>query len=366
MLDKVSTIIRTSVAALCVTALIAGIGQPARAGQKVVIAAGTQVLNITYPWLLMPLALGYWKDEGYDVDVIPAGGSSQAIQQLVGGGADLVQVNSTSLISVVANDKVDLKAVMTNTVLDWSLVSLKSGPVQSLKDFKGKAIGVSSLGTGGIPLLKAYLKNNGISPDKDIQIVPVGFGPTALNALRNNDVQGLMYWGSAIASFENAGAKLNYFRAKSWSKMADFSMATSSAKLAKEGDMIAAIVRGSAEASLFAATNPTCAREIFWKKFPDMKAHGDADEKALAAWDDNSLKSSLQTMATARKLKGYDGYAGAPASGYGTVAKMMLDNSVISKTVDQKDLVVNPSFFKKANDFDKEKIIEQAKACRVS
>ncbi len=35
--------------------------------KKVKIALGTTVINVGYPWLTLPLALDYWKAEGYDV-----------------------------------------------------------------------------------------------------------------------------------------------------------------------------------------------------------------------------------------------------------------------------------------------------------
>ena len=53
--------------------------------KKVRIAVSTTVLNVSYPMLTLPLTLGYWKAEGYDVDVQPVGASLQAIQQMVAG-----------------------------------------------------------------------------------------------------------------------------------------------------------------------------------------------------------------------------------------------------------------------------------------
>ena len=50
---------------------------------KARIVAATAVLDVTYPQLTLPLTLGYWKDEGLDVEVVPGGGSLQAVQQLV-------------------------------------------------------------------------------------------------------------------------------------------------------------------------------------------------------------------------------------------------------------------------------------------
>ena len=50
--------------------------------KKVKIAVGTTVINVGYPWLTLPLALDYWKAEGYDVEVLPVGASLQALQQI--------------------------------------------------------------------------------------------------------------------------------------------------------------------------------------------------------------------------------------------------------------------------------------------
>ena len=64
---------------LAVAAVGAHAQAPAKPLKTVTIAVGTQVLNVTYPWLTLPIVLGYWRDEGYDVKVITVGGSLQGI-----------------------------------------------------------------------------------------------------------------------------------------------------------------------------------------------------------------------------------------------------------------------------------------------
>ena len=61
--------------------------------KKVTIAVATTVMNVTYPWLMVPQALGYWRQEGYDVQVQPVGASLQVVQQMVGGNAQLGEIN---------------------------------------------------------------------------------------------------------------------------------------------------------------------------------------------------------------------------------------------------------------------------------
>src|SRR5437870_5693051 len=66
--------------------------------KKVRIAVGTTNLNVGYPWLTLPLSLDYWKQEGYDVEVLPVGASLQALQQMVAGNAEFAQLNSSVVI----------------------------------------------------------------------------------------------------------------------------------------------------------------------------------------------------------------------------------------------------------------------------
>ena len=338
--------------------------QTAKPLKKVVVAVGTPGLNITYPWVMLPGVLGYWREEGLDVDVIPAGGSSQAIQQVVGGAAQFAEINSSSLVQAVDNNKLPLRAVMLNTVVDWSLVALKDGPVKSLANFKGKAIGISSLGSGGIALVNAYFRASGLNPDKDVEIIPVGTGGMALDALRSGRVAGLMFWGSAIAGFENAGTALTYFRDPQWLSFADFSLTAQDSLIAKDPALVEGFVRGAAKASLFAATNPDCARAVFWKAYPDLKASGPMDEATRIRWDNRTLQSSIDTMTDSLKLGGGTLWGATPASGYGRMQTFMVETKGITRAVPESDLVIaNPDFFQRVNAFDHAKIVEAAKAC---
>ena len=66
--------------------------------KKVRIAFAGPALSIAQPWLQMPGPLGYWRQEGLDVNVFVARGSLQAIQLLIAGQADVVQINSWPLV----------------------------------------------------------------------------------------------------------------------------------------------------------------------------------------------------------------------------------------------------------------------------
>jgi NitT/TauT family transport system substrate-binding protein len=353
----------STILALAAAGLAHAQGKPLK---KVQFGIGALSLNVTYPWAMMPPVLGYWREEGYDVEVIPAQGSLQAVQLLTAGKLDFIEANSGPIMQASATNGIPVRTVMLNTVIDWSLVSKEDGPIRKIRDFKGKLIGVSSLGTGGVALLKSYLSANGMDAEKDVTLVAVGVGPAALLALRTDRVQGLMYWGAAINSFEVTGAKFNYFFDPIWRKYPDFSIATLQSTIDKDPAMALALVRGAAKASLFSMANPDCVRRLQWAKYPDTKPTG-AAEDVLIKGDLYRLKGQQDGMQQALDVGGGKLWGKVTAKDFATLEDFFIDTKVLTKKLANPAdyLVAIPDFFEKANDFDHDAVIKQAKDCKV-
>lgn len=332
--------------------------------KPVSIAVGTQVVNVAYPWLTLPIALGYWKDEGYDVKIVTTGGSLQGIQQMMAGGVDFAQVNSTGLIQANADNNVAVRGLMGTGIIDWGVGVMQDGPIKSITDLKGKKIGIFSLGTGGMPLLKGYLRVNGINPDTDVQIIATGAGAPALEALKTDRVQALMFWGSALTGFQNAGVKMRILVDPAWRALPDFTFATMQKTIDADPAMVEAISRGAAKATLFAQTNPDCARKIHWKYFPGTKPTG-ADEETLAKWDLALLMTQLDTMAAAHTMNGGKQIGAMSPAAYGRMQDFMLKEGLIKRAVPVESMLhLKPGFVDAMNKFDRNAVIEAAKACK--
>jgi len=356
---------------LAVTLVSATIGLPGLAHAQqtpalkpVKIALGTQVVNLTYPWLTLPIALGYWREAGYDVEIVTVGGSLQGIQQMVAGGVQFAQLNSTGLIQANTENNVQVRGLMGTGVVDWGLGVIEDGPIKSVADLKGKRIGIFSLGTGGMPLLKGFLAANGVDPDKDVQIIATGAGAPALQALRTDRVQGLMFWGSALTGFQNAGTQLRILYDPAWRQMPDFTFGTMQATIDNDPKMVEAITRGATMATLFAQTNPDCARRIHWATFPSTKPTG-ADEATLVKWDLALLQSQLGSMQRAHELHGGKLIGAMDPAAYGRMQDFMSSVGLIKRTVPPQDLLIStPGFVEAINQFDREAVIEAAKSCK--
>jgi NitT/TauT family transport system substrate-binding protein len=331
--------------------------------KKVRIAVGTTNLNVGYPWLTLPLSLDYWKQEGYDVEVLPVGASLQALQQMVAGNADFAQLNSSVVIQANVVNDVPARVVMNNGVIDWSLSVLQDGPVKTVQDLKGKTIGVFSLATGGIAFMKSYLRQNGMDPEKDVNLVAVGLGAPPVEALRTGKVQALLFWASAQATFENAGLKLRYLIGPDWRKFPDFTLSTLQKTIDADPAMVEAIARGAAKASVFVFANPDCARRLHWARFPNTKPSG-ADEATLVKWDLNNQKAQTDSMKDAFELNGGKLWGNATAEAYGRIQNFMLEAKLINRTIPPQTYLINiPSFWEKINKFDPAAIRAQAANC---
>ncbi|MCR0984439.1 ABC transporter substrate-binding protein [Roseomonas populi] len=332
--------------------------------QKVRIAVSTTVLNVGYPMLTLPLTLGYWKEEGYDVELMPVGASLQSIQQMVGGNAEFGEVNASVIVQANAKNDLPVRIAMGNGVIDWSVGVNADGPITSAKDLKGKTIGVFSLATGGIAYLNSYLRSNGLDPAKDVEMIPLGLGAPPVEALRSGRVQGLLYWASAIASFENAGLKLRKLVGDDWRQYPDYTLAVMQGTAEKNPDMVVGIARGMAKATVYALANPDCARQLHWDRYPATKPSG-ADAATLARWDLNTQQAQLDSLKDAFALNGGKLWGNADPAAYDRLVRFMLETKQIDKPVTAASMMVRiPDYFEKINRFDTATVQAAAAACK--
>lgn len=356
--------VRVHAALLCSFLFFSG-GASAQAPlQKVRIVIGTTVLDLTYPTLNLPVALGYWKDEGYDVEVTALAPPAQAISVLVGGQADLAVTNASVIIQAQATTSSPVKIAMTNGVIDYTLGVLKDSSYQTIDELKGKNIGVAGLSSGGVPIIKLYFRDRGIDFDREVSLTPTGAGVPAIEALKSGRVQGLMFWASAMAGFENSGLPLRRLRDDNWRKMPDLSVGVMATTAENNPKMVEAIVRGMAKATVFALANPDCVRRIQWKMWPATKASGSSDTAVLTEWDLRKLNAQLDSFKDAHQLGGAQLYGAVSYDAVGRLQDFLLKAGMIAQRVPRELLAMpDPTFTQKTNSFDVAAIRSSAERC---
>jgi NitT/TauT family transport system substrate-binding protein len=127
-------------------------------------------------------------DAGLRPETQAVEGNSQTIQQLVSGKVDYAVTGAPEIFVANARGrKVYGLASYYHNV--FTVVATKDSGVKSIEDLRGKAIGVTDLGGGEIPLVNAVLADAGLEPGKDIEVKVVGpGGATAYRALKDGEV----------------------------------------------------------------------------------------------------------------------------------------------------------------------------------
>jgi NitT/TauT family transport system substrate-binding protein len=158
---------------------------------KVTIAVGGKNLFYYLP-LTIAERLGYFKDEGLDVEILDFAGGAKALQALVGGSVDVVSGAYEHTINMQAKGQNIQAFVLQGRAPQITLAySTKKLPnYQSISDLKGKKIGVTAPGSSTSIMASFLLEKGGLKPS-DVSFIGVGTGPGAVAAMRSGQLDAI-------------------------------------------------------------------------------------------------------------------------------------------------------------------------------
>jgi NitT/TauT family transport system substrate-binding protein len=172
---------------------------------KVRLAVGGKV-GLFYLPVTIVERLGYFKDEGLDVEMIDLASGAKALQALVGGSADVTSGSYEHTIQMQAKGMALTAFILQGRQVDYSLgiVKKKVPSYQSPKDLKGLKIAVSSPGAGTHMFLNAVLAQAGLKPE-DVSVIGVGQSAGALAAMRNGEIDAIANTDPIMTILESSG-----------------------------------------------------------------------------------------------------------------------------------------------------------------
>jgi NitT/TauT family transport system substrate-binding protein len=115
--------------------------------------------------------LGLYEKYGLDVKLVSIAAGSVSLTALLAGNVHLTTDSSSGVVSAVARGA-PVVTVSTNGALPYQLIALPT--VRSPVDLRGKIIGSSRIGAGTDFLLRRILANLGLTPGKDVSLIPTG------------------------------------------------------------------------------------------------------------------------------------------------------------------------------------------------
>ncbi|MEU2268012.1 ABC transporter substrate-binding protein [Streptomyces olindensis] len=168
-------------------------------GEKVKIMVGGLDKVIYLPAMLTQ-RLGYFDAEGLDVQLLTEPAGVQAETALVSGQVQgAVGFYDHTLDLQTKGKHIESVVQFSRAPGEVELVSEKAaGDITSPKDFKGKKLGITGLGSSTDFLTKYLAVKNGVKIS-DFTPVAVGAGPTFISALQKGSIDGGMTTDPTVA-----------------------------------------------------------------------------------------------------------------------------------------------------------------------
>ena len=238
-----------------------------------------------HPWFVAE-ELGYFEEEGVEVEVVAGDGSSSILQQLIAGNAD-VAAPSPGATMLAASTGRDLKTFFQYQYSNiFTIAASEESGITEMSQLKGKAIGVSDLAGGEVPLVRAAIQDAGLEEGKDVTIVPVGEGGAlTLEALRKGRVQAYSSSLFDEALVTAAGYPMVDILPEELKAFPANSVVTTPDMLEEKEDALIGMMRAVAKGIVFSKANPEAAQAIGAKAAPEEFSDPEVVESGWEAMD---------------------------------------------------------------------------------
>ncbi|WP_407270072.1 ABC transporter substrate-binding protein [Radiobacillus sp. PE A8.2] len=325
---------------------------------KVTLAIATKDINIGYPFATLPLAMGWFEEEGLDVTLVPGDSSQGVVQLLESGKADLGVMTTTTGAMATIKEGIPIKSVYGISIRngDRFVVMADSG-IEDVKDLEGKKLGVPDLGSGQVGYAHVRFDEAGVPLDS-VEEISVGYGAQAYEALKKGTVDAYVTWASAFALGKTSGYDIKGLPMADWQNdMYNFNLYAADDYIDENSEIIGKIGRAFAKASVFIKTNPEAAVKIFWDQYPE-RAPKDLDDATALNNELEVLKAQMGDMRVEELPVDYH-WGSQEAKAWDFLQQYLYDTNMIEDTIDSSKLFDN-SVQDEFINFDVNEIVKQA------
>jgi NitT/TauT family transport system substrate-binding protein len=300
------------------------------------------------------MELGYFEEEGLEVELVPADGSSAAIQQMLGGQAQAGIPSPGAFLTAVDSGQ-DLRWIYSYEYSNvFTIITTPDAGVEELADLEGQRLGISEPGGGEVPLARATLREAGLTEGQNVEFVPIGEGSAlTVQALESGEVQAYCSSVFDVASIQAAGIETVDILPESAKGFPSNGIAVTAEALESNPEQLAAFARAFAKGVVFSMANPEAAFAIAEAAKPE-----EFEDQALAEANIEAITSLIQVPEDlqdepvgAHNRPGWEGYNEFLTQG-------SEEEGALSGPVDL-DTVLVDDLLEQINDFDRAEI-EQA------
>ena len=293
---------------------------PAAALDRIRIA----VSNPNMPNLTVAAAQnhGFFKDENLDAEIIRMN-PNVAITALSTGDVDYCQLFGAVVGGAMAGLPVRIVAGFLD---NWPMTLIAQPEIKTLKDLKGKTLGISSFGATPDVAARLMIKQAGIDPEREIKVLALGSDAARLTALKQRVVDVVVISPPADAQMERQGFKI-LARAYELFSFPYLGLGTHLRKIKDKPDEIRRVIKATIRANRF------------------IRDHRDQAVQTLIAWGKVEHEFAYASYDALRNLFNADG--AVPEDGLKLVIDQTRRSNKIAREVAPSE-VVDLSFLRAA------------------
>ncbi len=210
------------------------------------------VANPNMPNLTVSVAQkkGFFKDENIDAEIIRMN-PNVAITALASGDIDYCQLFGAVVGGAIAGLPVRIVAGFLD---NWPMTLIAQPEYKSLKELKGKTLGVSSYGATPDVGARMMLKQIGLDPEKEIKVLALGSDAARITALKQRVVDLIVISPPADSQMEKQGYRI-LARAYELFNFPYLGLGTQLRKIKEKPDEIRRAIKATIRANRFVRDN---------------------------------------------------------------------------------------------------------------
>jgi ABC-type nitrate/sulfonate/bicarbonate transport system substrate-binding protein len=217
---------------------------------------------------------GFFKEANLDAEIIRMN-PNVAITALASGDIDYCQLFGAVVGSAIAGLPVRIVAGFLD---NWPMTLIAQPEYKSLKDLKGKTLGISSFGATPDVAARMMLKQAGVDTDKEIKVLALGSDAARLAALKQRVVDVVVISPPADTQMERQGFRI-LARAYELFNFPYLGLGTHMRKITEKPEEIRATIRATIRANRYIRDNREDAVRtlISWGKVEQEFAYASYD-----------------------------------------------------------------------------------------
>ena len=178
---------------------------PGRAAEKIRVAYPAVAPGLTPSWVTAEA--GIWRKYGLDVETILVSGGARALPALISNSVQFLMGSDTGVTTARLQGLPVVRLGVTMNTLGSALLTQPN--IQSVRDLKGRTLGISRGRDASYIRLAKLLRDHGLNPNEDVKFLPIGGGEGGrLSALKAGVIQGTMLFPPLDLIASNEGLKV--------------------------------------------------------------------------------------------------------------------------------------------------------------